>query len=312
MSSKRRQHRNDLFVRQAGPLARFRHPDDGEFVLCALCLRIWDRAALDRPVLEIEHAPPKQYPEGRECCLTCAECNRSAGVDYENLTAVLNARRDVAIEGARPTPLFTSSGLVLPAPLPRFQTPTRALALATVSSDERKLELKSAYLTAFATLGHSYILGSGLDQVRNMLRPLADLTDLPVCAQVDALAPGKVYVVVSEPLPCIIVMHPTKHRRLSTSAHAVFLPVPSSPHNFYERLVALDVLASGNRQVLAQKYDLPLARRLPMHWDTDDPSPLRAQEHWQAEIVDATGVSAGPAFQIRLNQPQPGWTAPTT
>ena len=88
----------------------------------------------------------------------------------------MNDRRHLAMQAVRPKPVRRASGLVLPPP--RMSVPLSArdvIDLATVSSDERKLELKSAYLIAFATLGYSYILSEGVGLVREMLLDLSDL-----------------------------------------------------------------------------------------------------------------------------------------
>jgi len=292
-------------VRQAHPLARFLYAAQRRLLLCPLCLRVWEEAEATSVEIEIEHAPPRQYPGGAERCLTCSECNREAGDRFENDTARLNQRRRRAIEAAQPARCFTAGGLELPSQLPRFKPPDEALKLATVGSHERKLELKAAYLIAYATLGHSYILGPGLQVVRDLLFEDVDLTDHPICAMFDHLEPNQVYV-VTEPTPQVIVTLESLHYRLSPKTHGVFLPAPHSHPDFYRRLEATRTLMP-RQWMLSQQYDVPKPRRLPMTWDTKTDHPLRSRSTWTLDCDCLEGERTHEPFQIRLDEPRSDW-----
>jgi hypothetical protein len=306
MPSKKQRHRRELFERQWSPLSRFLHADERRWVMCPLCLRLIEEPLMAGPYIEIEHAPPAQYGGGVERCLTCADCNRAAGSAFETRTAMLNEQRDSAIENARPTRRWTTGGLELPSLAPVYLPRSKAVELATVRGDERQLELKGAYLLAFATLGHSFVLGGGLDIVRSLLNgPSEDLDEVQICATT-SLPRNRLYVVV-EPLRMVVVPHPTKHARFSNETHVVFLPLPDSPADFYDRLALNVQLQAGPLRVAAEDYVVPPARRLPMRWDTGSPSPLRAQTRWRLECGCDTGAMTHDPFEIRLSEPRKEW-----
>lgn len=112
-------------------------------IFCPLCLRLIPESSWS--VLSMEDAPPRQYGTAAcERCLTCKACNNDPGGDFEKRAHDLNNERGATIERAtRPNPLFTPA--------------SEALRLATVSPDERLLEIKSSYIIAYVTLGLSYM-----------------------------------------------------------------------------------------------------------------------------------------------------------
>jgi hypothetical protein len=158
----RKRRRRELLHRQAVALQPFLDGAAGSLILCPLCLRL--HAEANWPHLSVEDAPPQQYDGGTQRCMTCRTGNSIAGGSFETAVAMLNSERAEALRRAEP-PRTTTSGLV--AVQTRLLVPfSTAFHLASVQDDEKQLELKSAYLIAYATLGHSYILGTGLEQVR--------------------------------------------------------------------------------------------------------------------------------------------------
>ncbi|MFK4087221.1 hypothetical protein ACI2LF_24150 [Kribbella sp. NPDC020789] len=258
----RKRRRRELLHRQAAALEPFLGGAAGSLILCPLCLRLYPEA--DWPQLSLEDAPPQQYGGGTQRCMTCQTGNNLAGGSFETTVARLNSERSAALRRATP-PRTTTSGLdvVQSRLLLPFST---AFHLASVQDDEKQLELKSAYLIAYATLGHSYILGAGLEQVRELIRPGADLTGVMPCARLRGLPAGDKVFVMHAPIECLVVSHPTRHLHDDTG-HAVLLPLPDSAEGFYSRLQLMPPQASW---AVCGEYDQPPARRLPMHWDTEN------------------------------------------
>ncbi len=257
-----------LYWEQAQRFAPFVAGWTGEdpLLLCPLCLTLWDRASVNEKTdaVTVEHAPARQAgSEGVERCLTCGSCNLGAGGTFETATADLNSRRREAIAQAPVT--FA-----------------QALDLATVRHDERRAELKSAYLIAFAALGHSYVLDAALDQVRRLIAEDGEAPDLRTCAlmQGSEELPARSVLVAHAPLHCILVTHPTGHHP-TDSGHVVLLPVPGSDGDFYEHLGDTTRSASGD-WLVEDPIPWPEARSLPMAWDRDETVERRAQVSLEA------------------------------
>jgi hypothetical protein len=247
-------HRRDVLDRQADRLAPFLVGLGERAVMCPLCLGLYPESCwADSKLLTIEHAPVKQYQGGTQRCMTCS-CNGAAGRSFENDIGILRDRRREALLAALQAQ-------------PRYLSPVEAIGLLAVRPEERLAELKSAYVVAFATLGHSYVLGPGLDQVRALLDPGANLPVPRVCGLVTGLPPGddKVYVTDS----AVFVSQPNCHTSKG-DGHVVYLPLPHSELGFYDRTNpggSSRTRFSGTGRWI---YDQPPARRLEMHWDADD------------------------------------------
>lgn len=304
MANKKRIHREQVFTRQAAALRRFLNNDAPELVLCPLCLRIWEKKFLHEG-LTLEDAPPVQYPEATARCITCTECNSGAGGSFETRSANLGRERLAALSSAQHSITRNHVGLwLLPARPALIKTHAEAMRLASVSADEQQLELKSAYLIAFATLGHSYILGPGLDIVRSLLQPGADIGGTKVCAVASGLPSQPRVRIALEPLECVVVTHPTRHR-LNGDGHVVILPLPSSPPNFYERVALLSWLPPRVSWTFFGDYEQPPPRRLPCRWDYDLSHPHRSTADW--ETYCEHDVASGPShlpIRIRLSNPK--------
>lgn len=202
--------------------------------------------------MSVEDAPPRQYGDSRERCMTCQACNNRSGGGFETRVRELNTDRAVAISRAsRPNPLFVSRG--------------EALRLATVSPDEKLLEIKSSYIIAFVTLGLSYAGGPGLDQVRELIAG-GTPGSIPTCATLPAnqVSDGDWVIVVRAPVECILVTHPTHHSHRAGTRHVVFLPMPNSESGFYGRI---GLLLNRTNWQFDEQYEQPPTRRLPRYWD---------------------------------------------
>jgi len=99
---------------------------------------------------------------------------------------------------------------------------------------QRRTELKSALVIAFATLGYSYALDSNLDPIREMVAPDSTI-QLPPNTCLSGKLPfleGKI-VALEDPVKCLLVTHPTLHNYPKPAAdegtHAVVLPRPGGP-----------------------------------------------------------------------------------
>ncbi|MGH9233408.1 MAG: hypothetical protein ACRD0R_08745 [Acidimicrobiales bacterium] len=301
-SNKRQVRREQVFDRQAAALGHFLYGTTRPVIMCPLCLRMWERRFLEEEqMLTIEDAPPRQYAGGVQRCISCGNCNNGAAGDFENRVAILNHARDTAVGAASRAPSAGPSGLwTLPTEPAVVLSLGEAVELASVHAVERQLELKSAYLIAFAILGYSYILGEGLETVRRLIQPGADLASVNVCATLSGL-PLKPFVRVAlTPIECVVVSHPTQHR-LNDAAHVVFLPVPQSPVDFYERLRWLPPRTGW---IFYGDYPHPPARRLPMRWDHNPAHPLRGTATWRGDC-DCGPEAQHEHVEIRLSQPHP-------
>lgn len=290
--SKRSQRRRELLDRQANALAPFLKGTTDRHILCPLCLNLLPEASW--PDLSIEDAPPKQY-DGEERCMTCSSGNNRAGGTYETRVRIRNDDRTARVARANPF-VRTPSGLTV-ARQPLYTPMAVARQLARPSTDEFRLELKSAYLIAFAALGHRYILGPGLDQVRELIdpdEPDDSFAGIRPCARVDGVPVDSKLLVVHDPLPCLIVPHPTRHRR-DDQHHYVLLPLPGSDRGFYRSLALLE----GRLRVgQADVYGWPPARRLPMVWDQNGHA-FQSRTRWTS--ADGTGTSTEPSITIDLS-----------
>ncbi len=225
--------------------------------ICPLC--IFAFSSLDD--LTFEHAPPESLG-GREICLTCSECNSTAGhtVDAELRKAQherewrrgvgkpLRARFEVAGIALR-VDVERTPEMVTLHPLPKQNNPADAVAYnealrqaldegeATVrfhfaGFDDRHAQvalLRSAYLIAFAALGCRYALRPELNLVRRQIANPAELIlDRFVVHRRDSHAGrGIAWVDRPRPLESIVV---------KIDDDLVFLPGLKRGPTIYERL----------------------------------------------------------------------------
>jgi hypothetical protein len=151
-----------------------------------------------------------------------------------------------------------------------------------------KVELKAAYLIAFATLGYTYVYDSALDQVRSII--LSDRVTPGHCAFVqtgtaDTLAAEMVYVVRGSLDAVLVTIPPLHPHRRRAGVHGVYLPLPGSDPGFYERLSGSGLLRTNHHHITANEtYEWPSARSLPRHWDSCAADHPRSREIRQIQV----------------------------
>lgn len=190
----------ETFERLTGDLAKYR-PELSGMVLCPLCLRTFDRAALeDRGPngLSEEHVVPRSVG-GRICTLTCRRCNNTDGSRIDSqLELDMRLRQFAAGTGPRQSgyvrvddlhlPIWWSrsaEGEVLeikggpPIVLEAFGRHLQAmregdtfnLTIKTgiVANRVRRAMVRIAYLAIFESLGYHYVLSDAGHFVRSVL-----------------------------------------------------------------------------------------------------------------------------------------------
>jgi hypothetical protein len=181
-------------------------PSAPEAYPCPLCGRGFGRDALEDGTLAIEHAPPESLG-GRPICLTCKDCNNTAGhtvdahmrrretmldVAAGTMEAPVSARFTVGDTTVNADYYFGPAGIMVigdpkrnhPDAQARFGAELEEQRLAKTQrlkfavtplrlNHEEQLDrvgwLRSAYLVAFAALGYRYIFQSRLEPVRRQL-----------------------------------------------------------------------------------------------------------------------------------------------
>ena len=201
-------------------------------VPCAICLTWCDLEGLDE-----DHAPQRKGQSNlgtpRITALTCKQCNQFAGRSYEG---VVKNENDVLCQVETPfctvheTWGFTQGGL-----------------LVARSMLERQLvDIKSAYLIAFATLGYRWAASPRLDRLRGVLSGRTGLAfarnefDV-ICGCTNGGLEAHFVYEVSLPVPAVLV----------TGAHVgVLLPANRSPadvaNTFHNRSDEGQVRLSGS------------------------------------------------------------------
>ena len=257
-----------------------------ETVLCPRCLEGYDRKHLEknpstaRTCCEIywtiEDAPTVQ--EGRRLqlsgtyrrALTCSTCNSGAGETFENTHGLLinkiipetKLRIDETVKNLARNGPSTCSDCGKGKPVRIDITDVYEGLDAS-----RIMELKEAYILAFAALGYSYILCPELDEVRRWIAP--GTTELPVstCSAIslDFLPPNHLAVLAGD-IHGIAVALPAHH--VGAHAHVVFLPRPGGP-------AATDFYRSIENQQQFQTHPIevhpwPESGKPPFHWDNCD------------------------------------------
>lgn len=183
-------------------------PSAPEAYPCPLRARGFGRAALEEGALTIEHAPPEALG-GRPICLTCKDCNSTAGHTIDAHMGRREASFDfVAGTMGKPVPArlqvgatsvnvdyYSGAGGIMvigdparnhPETQARFQAEFENRARTGKAGDLRftvtpsklghkaQLDLvgwlRSAYLVAFAVLGYRYIFQRRLEAVRRQLQ----------------------------------------------------------------------------------------------------------------------------------------------
>jgi hypothetical protein len=246
---------------------------------CPLCGLGFPRSAVDLGILTVEHAPLESLG-GRPVCLTCQDCNSTAGHTVD----VHMRRRETVIDSflgtmteSRPARFKVgdasmevrycngpAGGLVevvpkanRPSAPEEVQATMRRLGAEapgqftfgiTLTKDgyDQHLAnvgwLRSAYLVAFAAFGYSYAFHSYLGPVRRQLVE-RDTTTLDHYAVVLPKAS-------TDERRLMIVTAPAELRSVAVQMgrHLVFLPAPWEPDGFYEKLAAKSEEAARQRE----------------------------------------------------------------
>lgn len=187
--------------RRAAPSAPEAYP-------CPLCARGFSREALEDGTLTVEHAPPEALG-GRPICLTCRDCNSTAGhtvdahmrrreTSFDFVAGTMDkphpARFQVGATSVNVDYYYGPAGIMVigdpkrnhPEIQARFQAEFEDRARSGHISDlsftvtplkighKAQLDLvgwlRSAYLLAFAALGYRYIFQRRLEVVRRQLQ----------------------------------------------------------------------------------------------------------------------------------------------
>jgi hypothetical protein len=242
--------------------------------VCPLCLRDFDQ--MDN--LTEEHVPPKAIG-GKVLCLTCRECNSSAGhsaeahVNREKLSRAFFAaggpvrRAKLTVEGIQANVGLRrgEKGIQMhvlgpendPTVVEALQSALRGMQSGgtlelrdSISYSRPRADvayLKAAYLAAFAWLGYAYILRSALDRVRQQIHD-------PGCRALEAVrvydadfgATGRAFFLLEKPISCLAA-------KIADSV--VCLPLPDGNDLFYEQLAASR--ASGGKLTCQGRGPIP-------------------------------------------------------
>jgi len=272
MSQRRR--KDQMFERTSQVLKGLEVDERHGVIVCPLCRRgvCRDCGFGKSGLLEEEHAPQKLFGSAMSDarCLTCAKCNHAFGDDIERRTAPRISARQASHSCSRfATFTPTTDGLLVPNCSRAASSHGLELALdqlqlpLQVEPEERLIELRSAFLVAFAALGHSYVMGTGGDQVRAILDSPPSAAPIRTCLilQTSAHIPSKAVLVLTLPAPAVLVVHPSPH--CTSGTHAVLLPPANHTGRFYDEWQ----LAPISRFEITEVYPWPGPRQLPMHWD---------------------------------------------
>lgn len=253
---KNKRERAALFRKQSRRL--FTDSIGFRLAFCPLCLSGFTSEALTRSdkhgkLLTIEHAPPRQASFSAARCLTDRDCN--------------SQRRYEAMRPRGPS-----------------LDDDRDIGRAERNA-HTVLDLKSAYLIAYATLGYSYITSSELDWVRAAILEhysvdfSCALLGYEDSSRLPFLKSKHVYV-VERPVRSVAVAM----EQQGNQVHTVFLPRPGSPQTAAELLEALSSFDGrpGGFE-FSESYAWPDPQELPFHWDRcEDPKHAhpRSTERW--------------------------------
>jgi len=202
-------------------------------------------------------------------CLTCHECNNRA---------VFESRHDDYVRAGSWQGIAHRAGEEAASMSPKRASQHARSALAGSRQgfeDQRRTELKSAYVIAFATLGWDYILDPILQPIRDLISPRST-TPLPANTCFPAAIPfeRQHVVAIETPFRFLLVTHPSLHQDETAEPgdiHCIALPRPGGlwPDELYPAIAAL-----GERQE-RRRYEWLRNERLPwspngwprFHWD---------------------------------------------
>lgn len=290
MSNKRRKTQlkiEDLFNKQG------LHVDGEDILICPICLRVFTRGDIEvdadqQRVLSIEDAPQKQQgAQAAQRCLTCRRCNNECGFESRvgKLKKIRESPRIALPTSPRVDWLENELGLFAPrVRQPHVHArPTKSGLLSAAperkrslrfAPDESLIELKNAYLIAFAALGYAYILDPALEVVR---QAILEEESFDVCVRGAPTGEGPipddtVAPVTMDGIPLLMVTIKPSHRERSGRQHSVLLPRPGSPINIYDELGLTSTLRPATSK-MGIEFDsrefmpVPAPLSVPRHWD---------------------------------------------
>ena len=292
MATSAKQRAERMFEAQARDIISTSDGSRASIVLCPRCRYPFDRNHLTGVGLSccdtrltVEDAPTIQehnrleLPGSSRRVLTCSSCNNGAGDTFENVHGLLlnelipNAQRVVSEAG------HTARRLACPVH-GSGKPASVSVDLSHVfeaAESSRVMELKEAYIIAFAALGYSYIMCSELEIVRHWIRPGAANLPVLTCAPIaEDVVPARHVAVVSGDLPCVAVSLPAHHA--GDGPHAVLLPRPGSVGgvDFYEQLIGVRSI----QFTIDELAPWPKSGYPDFHWDRCAATHPRSNQCW--------------------------------
>lgn len=230
MGTSRAERKQRMFTKQARTVQV-----DGigtQICLCPMCLNGWALGGIAD--LTVEDAPPLHewerlnLPGTARRCLTCKRCNNLVGESYENRHGQYLDRG--AAEGIAAAAGRSAASMCAEHAQKHYEAELRRAERGF--EDQRRTELKSAYVIAFATLGWSYALDPILEPIRELIAPDSDIP-LPANTCFNAVFPvDRQHVIAIEtPLRFLLVTHPSLHSPATDTdqtdeLHCIALPRP--------------------------------------------------------------------------------------
>lgn len=204
--------------------------------------------------------------------MTCSSCNGSAsGRTYENFHA---REFDLRAGATKVDPESLALAFAMKAAAARtlgidFRVEFKKLDDTPFLMAQRKLELKSAYILAFSTLGYSYTERPHLDYVRSLLLDPNSSLEFSACALApkNSIRAGKI-IIITSPFSAVAVTLPTLHS-VDSNDHLVYLPFDGlQGRDFYAFLSGKSFDVS--ELVIAAAYDWPKSGHPTFTWDSID------------------------------------------
>jgi hypothetical protein len=285
-------HRKAMFERGSAAL-HATVPSLHGLYACPLCLGLFPSEEVeDGGELSEEHAPPQSLG-GQVVCLTCRDCNNSAGfrldthmqrreahIDFATGTDSRELNAQFTIEGVTQRGVISMSGGAIRAVgVPRRDHPAvpgRMMeALDALAGSERtdwsvQVQfqdrwiprrahvgwLRSAYLVAFAALGYRYILRDTLRRVADQIAsPDTDVIPLPVVSSPMGDPSQSSALLVEEPSDLVSVL-------IQMGRNTVLLPGIDDNETFFERMDGVIRDSGPNPQQVVHGKLLPWPTRM--------------------------------------------------
>lgn len=261
--------------------------------ICPICLEI----KRDIQALSKEHVPPESVG-GRVICLTCQQCNSTAG---HSIDAAMQERihmQEIIMNGTKNKHVQLKIGdSAVNSEIKRSETKVDFIVnpqhnnpenrqkfmdnLAGFNKEGGELQiwyrnkfnerhamvgyLKSAYLAMFAKFGYAYILQECLNPVRKQIEnPNEEIILKWWLIRKDDIKNPKIYI-FNDPINCTVV---------AVKQHMIVLPALSEPFDQYERIRSITEGKEKNECIGEFQYthSFPFPTRMEMlgDWSTAD------------------------------------------